>query len=413
MYITTPYVMQIKETFLTHDDFLNFISYVPKIEAFTGEYKWRTPMTAEEFQLLFKLMFYCALKPEEAFKLKKESFDMEKNILKVKTTAAKPTETTIPPIILGDVKKHLRDKKDADFIFVSKRNGRPLERATPWNYAKEAGKLANLNIFQVKETIEIKGMSLLLLRESYKQFMLSKEAPPGLIDLKFRNSSDNRYGNNTLHDLKSFERKIFRTKFSDDEIHEYVSWYLSERQTYEKLAKEVHRILEGVLKQRKINVADIQSRAKDPEKFQKKLQYGVSFDPKNMQDLAGIRVICFVKSDIEKVRDAIENTFDEISKEGVDPKKADFSGYSDVKYVCKLPRARISPAEELRLFENRRFEIQVRTILQHAWAEIEHDDVYKNPDRISDDLRRRFFLVSNVLETADNELDNLHHTIKT
>jgi len=404
--------MQIKETLLTHDAFLSFIEQVPKIPQFTGKYGWRAPMSAETFQFLYKIMFYCALKPEEAFKLKKEDFDIEKNILKVKTTTAKPAVTTIPPVILGDVNKHLRDKKDADSIFVSKRNRKQIKRQVPWDYAKTAGRFANLNVFQITKQKEVQGMRLLLFRKSYAKLMSDNRASPGLIDLKLRNTSDNRYGGHDLHDLKKFERQIFKTKFSDDEIQGFVSWYHAEKSIYEKLAKEVQRMLEGILKGRRINIADIQSRAKDPEKFRNKLQNGVTFVPKDMQDFAGIRVVCFVKSDIKKVRDVIESTFDVIDKKGINEERIDFSGYSDIKYVCRLTKARISSAEELKLFENRRFEIQVRTILQHAWAEIEHDDVYKNPDKISHELKRRFFLVSNVLETADNELDNLHHKVK-
>ena len=82
-------------------------------------------------------------------------------------------------------------------------------------------------------------------------------------------------------------------------------------------------------------------------------------------------------------------------------------------YTFDLKKSlRISFAEELKSFENMRFEIQVRTILQHAWAEIEHDDLYKNPGQIPSSLRRRFFLVSNVLESADNELNELHKKLK-
>lgn len=404
--------MQIKEEPLSHDDFLSFIDCVPKIDEFTGKYKWRVPMTAEEFQFMFKLMFYCALKPEEAFKLKKEDFDLQKNTLQIKTTTAKPTETTIPPIVLGDVKKHLRDRKDSDNIFVSKRNGRPLKRSTPWKYAKKAGKLANLNVFQVTKQKEVEGMRLALFRESYEKLMSDNHASKDLIDLKLRNISDNRYGGYSPHDLRKFEKQIFKTTYNDDEIKEYVSWYRSELHIYEKLAEEIQRMFVGILKGRGINVADIQSRVKDPEKFKKKLQDGVTFDPKDMQDLAGVRVVCFVKSDIKKVRDVIEETFDIIDVRGTDEKKIDFSGYSDIKYICRLPKRRISSAEELKQLENKRFEIQLRTTLQHAWAEIEHDDVYKNPDKISHDLKRRFFLVANVLESVDNELDNLHDTIK-
>lgn len=402
--------MRIKDITLTNEDFIRFISWIPKIAPFSYEKNSRAPMSAESFQLLYKLMYYCALKGVEVFKLKKKDFDLNTNLLTISAKGNKPTQTTIPPIILGDVKDFLKDKNDNDFIFVSKYKKKPLNRMTVWQYAKDAGKIAGLNIFQITEKREIEGMSFGLFRDSYEQFMSAKDAPKGLIDLKFRRTSDNRYGNHTLHDLKKFERSIFKTTLSEDEIQDYLSWYVTNREIFADLAEEIYAILAGVLKQRNISVADIRPRAKEPEKFQQKLMNGVTYDPKDMQDLAGIQVICFVKSDVGKIANVIEKTFEVIDKESNDDKEKN-SGYSDVKFICKLTKARINPAEELQRFENKRFEIQVRTILQHAWAEIEHDDIYKNPHNISQELRRRFFLVSKVLEMADNELDNLHHKI--
>jgi hypothetical protein len=49
------------------------------------------------------------------------------------------------------------------------------------------------------------------------------------------------------------------------------------------------------------------------------------------------------------------------------------------------------------------FEIQVRSILQHAWAEIEHDLGYKSAVGLPGDVKRRFARVSSLLELADSE----------
>lgn len=402
--------MQSKETILTHDDFLKFLDYVPKIKPFGGKYG-KPPMLAYEFQMLFKLLFYCALKTNEVLRLKKEDFDLENNLLKVRIKGNVSKSTTVPPILWGDVKSFLKNKQGKDLLFISKYTGKTIPRQSVWDYAKDIGKLADLKVFQVTETREIEGVSLLVFRDSYTQFMVSNNALPGLVELKLRKTSRNRYGNNTIHDLKIFERRIFKTKLNDDEIQEYVNWYMSNRSLYRDLADEIHKILSAILKKREIKIREIKSREKDLESFKRKLQEGVTFNPKNMQDLSGIRIICFVKSDVKAICDVIENSFDVIDKKE-STSRNDFSGYSDIKYTCKLTKARIISAEELKQFENKYFEIQIRTILQDAWSEIEHDDLYKNTVQIPEDLRRRFFLVSNVLESADNELDNLHHAIK-
>ena len=54
-----------------------------------------------------------------------------------------------------------------------------------------------------------------------------------------------------------------------------------------------------------------------------------------------------------------------------------------------------------------RCEIQVSTILQDAWAEIEHDIVYKSPEDIPFRLRRRFACLAGLLEIADREFESL------
>lgn len=405
--------MNPKETTLSHDDFLKFIDAIGLIAPFHQVHR-KSLMSVESVKLFFRLMFYCALGQKDVQKLKKENFDLEKHILKIKRES-KEIETTIPPIIWGDIKDYLKDKSDEKYLFTSNLTKKPITRQTAWTYAKEAGKKAGLNIFQVTKKREIEGISSSLFKESYRQFMLNNKASTGLVELKLRSFTRNRYGGYGLHDLKVFERGIFKTRLSTEEIQDNMIWYKSNYLIFESLSKEIHRILSQILKQRKIKVQDITPRAKEPESFRKKLEDGISYDdPKRMQDLAGIRVVCFAKSDVDGVCQAIEEIFDIINKKGgkEEIEKINPSGYSDIQYVSKLPKSRISSSEELKQFENKYFEIQVRTVLQHAWAEIEHDDLYKNTSYIPQDLRRRFFLVSNVLESADNELNELHQKIK-
>jgi hypothetical protein len=57
-------------------------------------------------------------------------------------------------------------------------------------------------------------------------------------------------------------------------------------------------------------------------------------------------------------------------------------------------------------------EIQIRSILQHAWAEIEHDLGYKSKYSIPFNLRRRFSRLSGLLELADEEFNNLRAELR-
>lgn len=70
--------------------------------------------------------------------------------------------------------------------------------------------------------------------------------------------------------------------------------------------------------------------------------------------------------------------------------------------MVTLSDARTSLPEYQR-FKSAKVEVQVRTILQHAWAEIEHDIQYKTSATIPRDIKRRFMSLAGLLELADRE----------
>ena len=58
--------------------------------------------------------------------------------------------------------------------------------------------------------------------------------------------------------------------------------------------------------------------------------------------------------------------------------------------------------------------VQVRTVLQHAWAEFEHDVRYKGsvPEEHAPDLDRRFTLAAGLLELADREFSAIRERLR-
>ena len=70
---------------------------------------------------------------------------------------------------------------------------------------------------------------------------------------------------------------------------------------------------------------------------------------------------------------------------------------------------------EYQRFTGQIVEVQVRTILQHAWAEIEHDIQYKSLRTIPTEIRRRFVALAGMLEIADREfqaIDDANRTLE-
>lgn len=128
-----------------------------------------------------------------------------------------------------------------------------------------------------------------------------------------------------------------------------------------------------------------QSRAKSLQSLGKRLKNKKIID---FRDLAGARVIFHFKDDLETLcddrRESISNWFGIEAKESFEKKidpGSDVFGYDSYHFVF-----RVTPGTQffgaLRKYDQERFlgmwcEIQLRTILQHAWAEAEHELLYK------------------------------------
>ena len=152
------------------------------------------------------------------------------------------------------------------------------------------------------------------------------------------------------------------------------------------------------------------NRAKAIDSFKEKIKDPKYDNPQEqITDLAGIRIICYVESDVPLICKVIEDNFD-IDKENSSDKSrllgTDKVGYKSVHYVAKLNSDRLK-LPEYKNYIKSKLEIQIRTILQHAWAEIEHDRNYKFSGELPDEIQRRFKLVAGSLELADKEFDRI------
>lgn len=127
----------------------------------------------------------------------------------------------------------------------------------------------------------------------------------------------------------------------------------------------------------------VSARAKDPMRFvskaikekEGKRKYN---DPlSEIQDQVAARITVFYLSDVEIVRATIERYFNRIEVNSIVPDSPSQFGYEGTHFVLAIP-------EEL--FEDEEhpdapdfFELQIKTLFQHAWSEAEHDLAYKPP----------------------------------
>ena len=119
-----------------------------------------------------------------------------------------------------------------------------------------------------------------------------------------------------------------------------------------------------------------------------------------ISDLIGIRIICPFLEDLAAVEELIKGNFKiiEVERKGGDHTFREF-GYESIHLMIKIPDE-INGGKSLKCCETA--EVQVRTILQDAWAEVEHELIYKAEFSPFDSpLKRKLAAVNATLSLAD------------
>ena len=185
--------------------------------------------------------------------------------------------------------------------------------------------------------------------------------------------------------------------------------------TYQMFALEVEHQVKCLMQVSKIECNAVTSRLKSRNSVAEKIlrKQGKYTKISDITDIAGVRIITYYSADVDKVANIIEKEFDIDCMNSIDKRKSlepDRFGYCSVHYVVKMSSARLS-LREFKQYNGMKCEIQIRSLLQHAWAEIEHDIGYKNEITIPMSMRRNFSRIAGLLEIADKEFDQIREKI--
>ena len=101
----------------------------------------------------------------------------------------------------------------------------------------------------------------------------------------------------------------------------------------------------------------------------------------DIQDQIGARIITYFISDLIPTCQQIEKYFGPIEKHRKEPEKENEFGYEGYHYVLFIPTDLLK--DDTKLICSKFFELQVRTLYQHAWAQADHDLAYKSPVELS------------------------------
>ena len=177
------------------------------------------------------------------------------------------------------------------------------------------------------------------------------------------------------------------------EYRDNLTWFQEE-------AGKVYSRLKETLEKAGLLTAALEYRVKAEDSLAGKLELkGEKYQSlKDITDIIGLRVITFYTDDVDKVASAVERLFEVDWENSVDKRKAleiDSFGYLSLHYVCQIPESEY------------RMEIQMRTVLQHAWANMNHDTGYKSGVEVPPRYLRNLSRLAGMLELVDDEFSRI------
>lgn len=190
--------------------------------------------------------------------------------------------------------------------------------------------------------------------------------------------------------------------------------YRKNRDDFMRLGDIVHNTIGDIAKGTGIKIFAIEHRVKGEKSLADKLVRADGWYNyfEELTDILGARIICYFEDELDIIGKEIEKNFRIDWKNSSDKRKliqAESFGYLSVHYTCFLPKDRGYPEELCKW----RFEIQIRTILQHAWSDIEHDLGYKSEFGVPRRIIRDFSRMAGLLELADNEFVRIRDNVQS
>lgn len=191
--------------------------------------------------------------------------------------------------------------------------------------------------------------------------------------------------------------------------------FRDKRTILEAFSKKIEKFLLNLLGKNNLQTLTIARRIKEEQKLEEKIKrkegkYQQLYD---ITDIVGLRIITYFSEDVDTIANVIESHFKIDYDNTIDKRKvieADRFGYLSLHYIVEFNENMLKQKGNEQ-FVGLKAEIQVRSILQHAWAEIEHDLGYKIEEQLPRDIRRSFSRIAGLLEIADIEFNRIRNRL--
>ncbi|MDN4172323.1 DUF429 domain-containing protein [Nocardioides sp. SOB77] len=204
-------------------------------------------------------------------------------------------------------------------------------------------------------------------------------------------------------------------------IRSAIQAYAAQHAELSAAGEQAVALVTSILDEAGINYLTVTGRTKSVVSFAEKagrMRDGQALYPDPLTDITdqlGIRVITYVQDDVEAVAGLLADqvVVHDDRDMGRETAREGRWGYASRHLLVALDAARESQAAYAGL-RGRVAQVQVRTVLQHAWAEFEHDIRYKGsvPEEHASDFDRRFTLAAGLLELADREFSTIRERLR-
>jgi len=188
--------------------------------------------------------------------------------------------------------------------------------------------------------------------------------------------------------------------------------FKSKHPLLETVARELEKYLKDTLRDA-VRVDRVSARAKTVASFEKKsLKVEKDGSPRykeplvEIQDQIGARVIVFFRSDVERVAAEVSHYFNAIEEKKLTPEGGFWAfGYFGRHFILPVPPEVLPADASAKKLVPEFFELQIKTLFQHAWSEGNHDLGYKPIDELSAEDQRCLAYAAAQAWGADREFE--------
>lgn len=183
--------------------------------------------------------------------------------------------------------------------------------------------------------------------------------------------------------------------------------YRAQLPIYKKMETFVATRLRSCFEENHLRIVAVETRIKTEESLANKLELkGFKYHSINdITDILGVRAITVFSDEVDIISALVEQMFEIDWANSVDKRKMleiDRFGYMSLHYICRIPET-IYHDPTMPQLNQIRFELQMRSVLQHMWAYMYHDMGYKSDVEVPVECQRNMSRLAGMLELADEQ----------